>query len=173
MLKKTLEDALNKQINHEFHAAYNYLAMSAYLDGRNLPGFAAWMYNQYKEELVHAMKIYAYIHDRAGKVVLDSIARPDSDYNNIVAVFEKSLKMEEDNTAAINSLYKLAVDSNDYPTQSLLQWFVDEQVEEEKSVGDALEMVKMAGDNPSALLMLNEKLSQRGSGIEADTGVKG
>jgi len=158
-----IEQALNKQIRHEISAAYSYLAMAAYFDQQNLAGFAHWMQHQRQEELEHAMRLFQYVIDRGGKVELETIEKPQSTFNSIKAVFEKSLDLEKINTQAIDELYSLAVDLKDYATQSRLQWFLDEQVEEEKTMSEILSLLEIAGDNKSALLALNNQLGQRAS----------
>lgn len=162
-----VEEALNKQINQEMSAAYNYFAMSSFFERKNLKGFATWMFKQREEELVHAMKIYNYMHDRNGRVEFTAVAKPETDYDSVEAAFEKALEQEQANTAGIHGIYDLAVEVKDYATQSQMQWFVDEQVEEEKTVGEALSLVQMAGENRSALLVLNEQFGSRQAGGEA------
>lgn len=161
MLDKKIEAAINRQINHELAAAYNYYAMAAYFETLSLSGFADWMVQQRTEELDHAMRLYRYLLDRGGVVDFDAVSKPKATYSSVQDVFETALKQEEDNTAAINQLYKLAVECGDYTTQSALQWFLDEQVEEEKTMGEILDMVKFAGDDRSALLVLNRQVGER------------
>ena len=161
MLESKIETALNEQINQELDAAHNYLAMSAYLDRTNLSGFASWMKIQHDEELEHAMRLYQYVLDRGGRVELGAIDKPRTDYEDIHEVFRKALEMEKANTASIHALYRLATEQHDFATQSHLQWFLDEQVEEEKIFDEVRALLEMAGNDKSALLMLNEKLGAR------------
>lgn len=161
MISKTIEAALNRQINQEMSAAYNYFALSAWFEQKTLPGFAKWMMIQREEELAHAMRLYHYLLDRGGTVAFDAVSKPKAEYGSILAAFETALTQEQANTAAINELYKLAKDEDDYATLSHLQWFLDEQVEEEKTMDEAIAMIKLAGDDNSALLMLNEKFGAR------------
>jgi ferritin len=161
MLDPKMEEALNRQINQELEAAHNYLAMCAYLDRTNLSGFATWMRIQRDEELEHAGRLVQYVLDRGGRVDLGAIDKPRADFQDVHDVFGKALEMEKSNTASINDLYRLAKDLNDFATQSHLQWFIDEQVEEEKIFDEVRALLEMAGNDKSALLMLNEKLGAR------------
>jgi len=160
-LSPTIEKALNQQINQEMAAAYSYLAASAWLDSDNLKGFAKWMEIQRTEELEHARRIIAFLHDRGGKLKLEAVAQPKSDFGSVMEVFQAALASEENNTRSIHQLYKLAIDENDYPTQSFLKWFIDEQVEEERIMNDAIGLLEHAGQDRSALLVLNQQLGSR------------
>lgn len=161
MLNTPIEQALNKQINHEMNAAYNYMAMAAYFEQKNLSGFSSWMIHQREEELEHAMRLYQFVLDRGGEVDLEAVDKPKKDFQSVREVFERSLELEQINTEAINQLYKLAVELDDYATQSHLQWFIDEQVEEEKIMNEVLGLLDLAGEDRSALLALNHQLGQR------------
>lgn len=161
MLDKKIETALNHQINMELSAAYHYLAMGAYFEDANLSGFAAWMLAQRSEELTHAMKLFHYIHARGGRVELEAVEKPPSAFKTPKDAFEKALALEQSNTSAIHNLYKLATEIGDYATQSHLKWFLDEQVEEEHLFDEARSLFEIAGDDRSALLMLNEKFGAR------------
>lgn len=161
MLDARMQDALNKQINHEMAAAYNYLAMAAHFNAQNLTGFSNWMHQQRSEELMHAQKLIDYVLDRGGKLDLAAVEKPRSDYESPHAVFAKALEMEKLNTRTINELYALALELKDYATQSALQWFITEQVEEEKSMEEVIALLDLARDNPSALLLLNSQLGSR------------
>ncbi|MDW8327362.1 MAG: ferritin [Anaerolineales bacterium] len=166
MLSQSVQDALNNQINLEFASAYAYLAMSGYFESANLTGFAGWMRIQYQEELTHALRLFDHMHDRGGTVRLDAIAEPKAKFKSALEAFEAALAHEQKVTASIHNLYALAAKENDYATQTMLQWFINEQVEEERSVGQVVDWLKMAGDSPVALLMLDQKLGQRGSEAE-------
>ena len=164
MLDKKIEKALNQQINMELSAAYHYLAMGAYFEDANLSGFASWMLTQRQEELVHAMKLFHYVLHRGGKVELEALAKPPANFKTPKDAFLKALELEKSNTAAINSLYKLATQIGDYATQSHLKWFLDEQVEEEHLFDEARSLFEIAGDDRSALLILNEKFGSPAAG---------
>ncbi len=161
MLSKAMQDALNDQIGKEFYSAYTYLSMAAYFQSVNLPGCAHWMRVQYQEENSHALKLFDYLSDRVGKAVLQGIKQPSVEFKSPLDVFEQALGHERDVTAAISRLYSLAQKENDYATQIKLQWFVNEQVEEEKSAMDIVEQLKTIGDNNIALLMLDRQLAAR------------
>jgi ferritin len=161
MLNKTLLDALNTQINHELYSAYLYLSMATHFESKNLPGFARWMHIQNREETKHAMKFYKYIYDRGGAVTLIAIAQPPTKFKTPLEIFEEVLEHEQKVTGLINKLYELALTEKDYATQSMLQWFIDEQVEEEKSAAEIIAMLKMIGDSQVSLLMADQHLGAR------------
>ena len=161
MLGKAVEEAMNEQIGNELFSAYQYLSMSAYCESENLPGFAQWMRAQSQEETEHAMKFYDFILERNGRVVLRGIDGPVVEFSSPLEVFEQALEHEQKVTAMINDLYALAVRENDYASQTFLQWFVTEQVEEEKNAGDVVETLKMVGDKREALFLLDRELGQR------------
>lgn len=161
MLSKSVQNAINDQINKEFYSAYFYLSMASYFQASNLPGFANWMTVQAKEEAGHAMKFYNYINESSGKVILEAINKPSSDFKSPLDVMKKTLEHEKKVTASINAIYELAVKEKDYPTQVMLQWFITEQVEEEKTASDILEMLKMIGDAPAGLIMADRQLGAR------------
>ena len=161
MLSEKLSDALNTQINKELYSAYLYTAMAAYCDANNLPGFGHWMMMQAQEEVGHAMKMYTYMNDRGNRVVMKAIDEPPADYDSPLDVFEKTLEHEQTVTQLINNLYGLSLSENDYQAQIFLQWFVSEQVEEEKSVSEVIDMLKMVGDKGHGLLMIDKQLAAR------------
>jgi ferritin len=161
MFDAKMGKALNGQLNAELYSAYLYLAMSAYLDSIHLPGFASWMQIQAKEETLHAMKFFRYIQERGGRVLLEAIDEPKTEWNSPEDVFKHVLKHEQKVTELIHGLVDLARELKDYPTEAFLQWFVSEQVEEESTAEDVLEKVKMAGDRGGGLLMLDRELGSR------------
>lgn len=168
MLSKTIYKALNDQITHEFYASYLYLAMAAYFETQNLLGFARWMEVQSEEERKHAMKFYNYINDRSGSVELQAIAQPPSEFQSPLDVFEQALQHEQRVTGLIHTIYALALKENDYPTQAMLHWFINEQVEEEKTAQQIIERLKMTAGESSALLMLDNELGARTVGAPAE-----
>ncbi len=168
MLNKTIQDALNEQIKNEFYSAYLYLSVSGYFESTNLPGFAGWMRAQYEEERAHGLKLFDFIIDREGRVLLRGIDAPPSDFKSPLDVFQQTLAHERKVTGMINALYALAVKETDYPTQVLLQWFISEQVEEEKASSIIVEQLKMIGDDGSALLLLDRELGGRKRGATAE-----
>lgn len=160
-IPKRVQEALNKQLGVELSSAYAYLAMSAYCEQQNLPGFGLWLRTQWQEELDHAMKFYSFVIDRGGDVHFDAIDKPRSDFSGVLEVFETALSNEESVTAAIHDLYALAHDEHDYPTQAFLNWFVTEQVEEEKMVGEVVDSIKRVGESGDALFLLDRDLGTR------------
>ena len=163
MLDAKIESALNEQINHELASAYLYLSMAAHFEAENLPGQAKWMRRQSAEEQVHAMKIFDYITDRDGRVRLQAVAQPPVEFRSTLDIWERALAHEQKVSGLIHALYGLATEAKDYPTQALMQWFVTEQVEEEKTARSILEQVRRIGETSSALFFLDRHL-----GKEAD-----
>jgi len=162
MLSKKMEEALNKQLNAELFSSYLYLAMAACFEARNLPGIAHWLEVQAKEEYGHAMKFYGYINDRRGRVTLAAIAAPPAEWPTPLAAFEAVLAHEQKVTGLIHGLVELAAQEKDPAAGVFLQWFVSEQVEEEKSADAIVAQLKMIGDSPHGLIMLDRALAQRG-----------
>ena len=161
MISHTLTDALNEQLKHEFYSSYLYLAMAAYCDSENLPGFTHWLRLQADEEREHAMKFYDFILDRDGRVALQSLAQPPRDFGSPINLFEQVLAHEQEVSSLIDQLYRKASAEQDNATQVFLQWFITEQVEEEKTATQILETLRMAGDNKVALPMLDRELGAR------------
>ena len=162
MLSKSMERAINRQIKAEFYSAYLYLAMAAHADAANLPGFAHWMRAQSQEEIEHGMKFYKYVNERGGRVVLEAIDRPPEEFESPLDLFEKTLEHEQHVTALIHELYALAIEQQDYASLVELQWFVEEQVEEESNATAIVDTLKLAGDSGNALIMLDRALGSRG-----------
>ncbi len=160
-MNKTIEEALNKQINAELFSSYLYLSMASYFETINLTGFSKWMKLQAEEELTHAMKFFDYVNNRGGKVILDQIDKPETEFSSPLNVFKKIYEHEQLVTEKINNLYKLSLDYSDYAFQSFLKWFIDEQVEEESSVSDIIEKIKLAGESGPGLFMVDQELSKR------------
>ncbi len=161
VLSKKLEKALNEQITHELESAYVYLAMCAYFEAQNLLGMAHWMRLQAQEEVGHAMKIFDFINDRGGRVELGAIAKPPFEFKSPLEVFQKALAHERKITGLINQLYDLADDEDDYPTEVMLQWFIDEQVEEEKSAQEVIDHLKLIGESGAGIFLLDRQLGER------------
>ncbi len=163
MFSKALQEALNDQIKHELYSAYFYLSMSAWAESSNLPGAAHWLMKQAEEEQEHAMKFYNFIHDRNGKVTLQAIPQPPAEFESLLDVFEQVQEHEAKVTGLINRLYDMAVKENDYPTQVMLHWFIDEQVEEEKNAAQIVETLRMVGSQAQGLFMVDRMLAARTS----------
>lgn len=167
-MNSKVQDALNNQINHELFAFYSYLAMSAWLEANDWPNMALWMRQHSEEEQMHAMKIYDFVNDRNGIVTLQQIKQPTNEFDTVEQLFEAALEHERQVTASINAIYELAKRENDYPTQVLMEWFIQEQVEEEKLVEDALTMIRRAGNDPFQLLYVDGQIDQiQGGGADA------
>lgn len=161
MYSDKMHQALNAQIHHELESAYIYLSMSAYFESENFPGFAHWMKMQFEEEMGHAFRFYDFIHSRGGQVKLLAIAEPPAEYDSPLAAFENALKHEQKITGDIHDLYSLATEEKDYPSLSFLQWFIDEQVEEEEHVGGVVDDIRRVQNSDQGLLMLDRELGQR------------
>jgi ferritin len=162
MLSKEMEKALNEQINKEMYSSYFYLAMSAYLSEQFLDGFASFFQVQAQEEWGHAMKIFKHVNERGGRVVLDKIDKPQTDYKDIEEIFNMTLEHEKFITKSIYDLVDLAVKGKDHASKSFLDWFVNEQVEEEANMENWVAKIKMAGTKGQALLMLDVHAGKRG-----------
>ncbi len=160
-MTERMEEALNKQLNAELYSAYMYFSMTAWFEAMNLDGFASWMKAQALEEVEHAMKFYDFINERGGRVRLMPIEGPPTDWDSPVDVFEAAYKHEQYVTSLINDLVNLALEEKDHATQIFLQWFVTEQVEEEASFSSILEKLRMVGESPGPLFMMDRELGQR------------
>jgi ferritin len=163
MIKQKVESALNSQMNKEFYSYYLYLAMAAHFESDNLKGFGHWLRIQAREEVEHAMKLYDYLIDRGGKVVLQPIQAPPSTWKSHKQVFEDAHQHEQKVTGLISKLVELARSEKDHPTEVFLQWFVNEQVEEESIAHEVLQKLQLVGSEGSALFMLDGDLAKRGS----------
>ena len=161
MLKEKVLKALNDQINAEQYSAFLYLSMSAWLEDKGLSGFANWMYVQYQEELTHASKIFKYVNERGGKVELKGIEQMPTDFESVISVAEMTLEHEQHVTSLINNLVDIAIEEHDHATQSFLQWFVDEQVEEEANATELLDNLKLTEGRGNGLFMIDRELRQR------------
>lgn len=161
MINKRIEDAINAQINEELFSAYLYLSMSAYFAGKSLNGFANWMRVQASEEQFHAMKFYDYLLERGGTVELLAIDKPEKEWDSIVDIFVATYDHEQHITSKINELVSISVEEKDFASQNFLQWYVNEQVEEEATASEILEQIKFLGDNKHGILMLDREFSTR------------
>ena len=161
MINKKMEDALNRQVNAELYSAYLYLSMESYFKSLNLNGFANWMRVQTQEEVTHAMKIYDFINERGGRITLKAIEGPPTKWDSPLAVFEAVYAHEQKVTGLINDLVDLAIKEKDHATNSFLQWFVNEQVEEESSADEIVQQLKIMEDAPGGMFMLDRELGQR------------
>ena len=164
---KALQKAMNDQIRKEFESAYVYLSMAAWMEDQNLPGFAGWLRVQAREESGHAMKIFDHLIDRGCRVKLQPLSGPTTEFKSSLEVFEHVKRHEQGVTKSIEDLYGLAQTDRDFASQVFLEWFITEQVEEEKSSAQVLESVRRVGDNQAALVMLDRELGQRNAGVRS------
>lgn len=162
MISDKMQRALNDQLNLELYSSYIYAAMAAHFEYKNLHGFANWFEIQVKEELGHAAKFYKYINDQGAQVQLQAIKQPTGDFKTPAAAFEQSLEHERQVTKSINALMAQSIGESDYATAAFLQWFVTEQVEEESSVDDVIQKLKLVGEDPRGLFMMDRQLAMRG-----------
>lgn len=161
MISKKMTKALNTQLNHEFYSAYLYLSMSAYCNKADFNGAAGWFLLQYQEEQQHATRIYNYLIGQDAKVSLKKIAKPAKKFGSLLETFEQSLAHEQVMTKRLNELSDSALKEKDHATYNLLQWFVNEQVEEEASVSEIISKLKMVKNDGYGLLMIDRELAQR------------
>ncbi len=161
MIGKPMQDSMNEQINKELFSSYLYLSMAAYFETKNLPGFANWMRIQADEEREHAMKFYDFILERGGDVHLKAIDAPKTTWSSALEVAEEVAAHEAKVTASIYALYELAMKEKDYPAQMMLQWFITEQVEEEKNASELVANLKLIEERGTAVLMLDHRLAKR------------
>jgi len=161
MISKKMQDAINEQINKELYSSYLYLSMAAAFENKNLPGFAKWMHVQADEERGHGMKLYEHLVDRGGRVALKAIAAPATEWKSNLDVFKEVQVHEAAVTASINALYELALKEKDYPAQVVLQWFITEQVEEEKNAAEIVQQLELIDAHGTAVLMLDHQLGKR------------
>lgn len=161
MISQVVQDALNDQINTEFYSSYNYLAMSAFCERSNFRGCARWLRVQSEEESMHALKLYNFMTARSARVVLREIKTPRTDYDSIPHVFDEALKQELEVSRRIDSLYELAFKEKAFAALVELQWFISEQVEEERTARDIVAKFELVKADPSALLDLDRDLGSR------------
>ena len=163
MLSNALQKALNEQIKNELYSAYLYLAMSAHFEAASYPGFAKWTRMQANEETEHGMKFYDFINDRNGRVELLAIDKPAKEFGTPLEVFKEILGHEQKVTAMINNLYEIALKEKDFAAQVMLQWFINEQVEEEKNATQIVDQLQMVEDRQGTLINIDHHIGKRGS----------
>ena len=161
MLSPKIEEALNRQLNQELFNAILYLSLSAYYESISLKGMAHWMRVQFDEEQMHGFKIYDFINDRGGRVALSAQEAPPQEWGSPLEGFEFALAAEQKNSALINDLVSLVLGESDHATHTFMQWFVNEQVEEEANAGEIVDKLKLVGDDTSGLFMVDQELGQR------------
>ncbi len=161
MMSKKMADAINEQINAEFYSAFLYLSMATKLEDMTLSGFANWMKVQYEEEVFHAMKFVNHMADRGERVILKEIAAPETEWEGPHAMWSAAYDHETKVTGLINNLMRIAVEENDFATQQFLQWYVEEQVEEEDNTSTIRDKIAMVQEMPGGLYMLDQELAAR------------
>jgi ferritin len=161
MLSEKMQDAINKQINAELFSAYLYLSMSAWLADNGMPGGANWMKVQAMEEFTHADKFFNYVLERGGKIELEAIEAPQTSWDSPKDVYNGVLEHERKVTALINNLMDTAAEQRDHAAKIFLQWFIEEQVEEEASAQEIIDKVKLTASNPGAMFMVDKELGSR------------
>jgi ferritin len=162
-MNPSIQKALNDQIREEFYSAYLYLSMATYFASKGLNGISGWMKEQASEETKHAMKFYEYVFERGGRVTLDALAQPPAEFETFQKAFEAALAHEQFITGRIHALHELAGKEKDLATQSMLKWFIDEQVEEEQQVQEILDQFQyIPNEKAPAILMLDHRLGKRG-----------
>ncbi|MED7788810.1 ferritin [Francisella sp. 19X1-34] len=159
MLSTKLLDALNEQLNYELESANIYLAMAGYTEDLGLGGFSNWFMAQYEEEVFHAKKIMRFINDKNGRINIRAIAAPQNEFKSLLDAFEKTLEHEIEVTKKFYDLMDLALEEKEHSTKNFLQWFVDEQVEEEATVCDMINKIKLVKD--SGLYLLDQEAAKR------------
>ena len=167
MLSQEMEVSLFTQLKDEFASAYLYLSMSAYCNHTGFNGAASWFMHQYEEEHLHATRIYNYLIDQGAHVVLEGIPQPPSEFGSLLETFESSLQHEQRMTEKLNNLSDLALKEKDHATYNLLQWFVNEQVEEEATVGEIISKLRMVKNDGYGLLMIDNELGQRPAPVDS------
>lgn len=160
-ISQAMRDAINEQIKAEFDSAYIYLAMSAYFEDCGLSGMAHWMRKQYKEEIEHAEKFMNYLYERGERVIIPEIAKPKESYTDALDAFKTSYAHEQYVTSRIYKLVDLAVSEKDYATQSMLKWFVDEQMEEEDNTSSIVNKIEFLGGDKHSIYLVDRELSAR------------
>jgi ferritin len=160
-IDKKVEEVLNKQVNAEFWSAYLYLSMAAWCESKGFKGFANWMLVQYKEETSHALKIMNFVLTRSGEIKLQPIKAVETSWNSLLSIFEEAYKHECEVTSMIDNCYEVAIAEKDYATSTMLQWFINEQTEEESNAHEITEKLRLIGEKSGGIFYLDKKLGSR------------
>lgn len=161
MIKENIQNAINEQIVREMYSSNLYLSMAAYYASNNLNGFAKWMHIQAEEEMTHALKFFDYLIDRGGRPKIGQIAAPPVEWESPLKAFEAAYQHEQLVTSWIYELVDLAITEKDHATYNLLQWFVNEQVEEEANTSQIVDKLRLIGDNTQSLFWIDMELGNR------------
>jgi len=164
MISKKIQGTLNEQLNLELYSAYSYLAISAYCSSIAMNGAAKWFFLQAQEELIHGEKVFRYLNDQEAEVVLTEIARPEEKYDSLLSAFKAALGHERSVTNSLNNLAGLCLEEKDHATHIFLQWFITEQIEEEATVSEIIDSLKLAGNSGEGMLLIDRELGARASG---------
>lgn len=159
MITKNVEKAINEQIKREEHSSRIYLAMASWAERNGFPGAADWLYAQTEEERIHMLKLVHYLNDRGGTAVIPALEAPESKFKTLVDLFQQVLKHEEYISSSINELYAICVKEKDYTTANYLQWYINEQIEEESTVRSILDQIKLAGPEKGGLFLMDKEFS--------------
>ncbi|MCP4547714.1 MAG: ferritin [bacterium] len=161
MIKPRIQEAINRQINAEFYSNYLYLSMSAWMESKGLSGMARWLLAHYEEEAGHAIRFVNYLNERGGRVLLDTIDAPPTDWDSPINVFKDALEHEYKVTSMINDLVDIALEERDHAASTFLQWFINEQVEEESTFKEIVDKFELGQEHPGFLYMLDKELGER------------
>jgi len=167
MISEKIMNALNEQIKHEMQSAYLYFSMATYFETENWDGMASWMRVQADEQWAHAMRLYAHIMERDGKVKLSTLTEPQAEWASPLDAFKAAYKHEQFITGKIYELARLAREEVDFAMETMLQWFVNEQVEEEANASKIVQMLERVGDNMNGMLMVDRQLADRAAAVPA------
>jgi ferritin len=168
MISKKMSDRINEQVNKEMYSAYLYMAMSARMGEAGYRGIAKWLMIQYHEEMFHAMKLYGYLEDQGAAVELKALAKPEFKENAVKELFQHVLEHEKAVTRSIHEIAAMAREEKDWATESFVQWYVGEQVEEEKNASEILQTIELLGNSAQGNFMLNIELGKRKLGVPSD-----
>jgi ferritin len=159
MISKIVEKALNEQIKREEHSSRIYLAMASWAEQGGLPGAAEWLYIQTEEERIHMLRLVHYLNDRGGKAVIPALEAPPARFRNLLEVFQEVLKHEEYISASINDLFAICNKEKDFSTANYLQWYITEQIEEESTVRQILDQIRLAGTDKGGIFMMDKEFA--------------
>lgn len=173
MITKALENAINEQIKREEHSSRIYLSMASWAERTGFPGASNWLYVQTEEERIHMLKLVHYLNDRGGMAIIPSLEAPTSTFDSLLDVFQQVLKHEEYISASINELYATCVKEQDYTTANYLQWYITEQIEEEKTVRGILDQIKLAGPEKGGLFMMDKEFTTMATAKRAALALSG
>lgn len=159
MITKIVEKSINEQIKREEHSSRIYIAMASWAERNGFPGAASWLYVQTEEERIHMLKLVHYLNDRGGTAVIPALDAPGAKFKSLPDVFQQVLKHEEFISESINDLYAVCTKEKDFTTSNFLQWYINEQIEEETTVRNILDQIKLAGTDKGGLFMMDKEFA--------------